>query len=262
MVLKYKKVSYKDKQYAIVELKHKDDIKPMIVDWSDFQYIQKLNKSWKCNQSNLVSCAHTYNDVTKEIFVHDIIMALINKENSTEKENAPIVHINTVGFDNRRENLIYDNLDKDDNKNFKKKKRTITLPKESGISPSELPTYVWYLKPNGSHGERFTIEIGDFKWKTTSSKKKSLRYKLEEAKQYMRNLKSNRPDIFEERCMNGEYTKKGKDLLKSYYKIASKSGYNIEKIQMDGITDKYLMEEYKGISKQEKKLLTRDKKKK
>ena len=52
----------------------------MIVDWSDFQYIQTLNKSWKCNQSNLVSCAHTYDDVTKEILVHDIVMALINKD--------------------------------------------------------------------------------------------------------------------------------------------------------------------------------------
>lgn len=259
MTLKYKKVSYKNKYYAIIELSHKDDIKPMIMDYSDFQYIQNLNKSWKCNQSNLVSCTHTYDDTTKEIFMHDIVMSLINKENSTEKKNVPIVHINTIGLDNRRDNLIYDNQYKDENKNFKKKKRTITLPKGSGISPDELPTYVWYLKPHGSHGERFTIEIGDFKWKTTSSKKKSLRYKLEEAKQYMRELKKNRPDVFEDRCMNGEYTKHGKKLLKSYYKLSSKSGYDIEKVSMDGITDKYLMEQNKDISKQEQKILTNKK---
>ena len=240
MVLEYKKVCYNNKYYAVVELKYKDEIKPMITDWNDFKYIKGLNKSWKCHQSELVSCTHTYDDITKEVFVHDIIMALIHKENSTNREKASIIHIDTVGLDNRRDNLIYDNKDKDYNKNFKKKKRTITLSKESGISPDEIPTYVWYLKPNGSHGERFTVEIGDVKWKTTSSKKISLRAKLEKAKQYLRELKINRPDIFEERCMNGEYTKKGKELLKSYYKIVSKSGYDIEKISMDGITDKYL----------------------
>ena len=54
------------------------------------------------------------------------------------------------------------------------------------------------MKPNGSHGDRFMVEIGDVKWKTTSSKKLSLKYKLEEAKLFLRQLKRESPELFEQ----------------------------------------------------------------
>lgn len=252
----HKKVSYKGQYYAIMEVEHKDSIRPILLDYKDYKYIKDLNKNWKCNKNNFISCTHTYNDNTKEIFIHDIIMALKHKDDGTERENYPIIHINNNGFDNRRENLIYDNNDKDCNKNYKKKKRTIDMPKGSGITPEEIPTYIWYLKPNGSHGERFIVQIGDIKWKTTSSKNKSLRYKLEEAKKYLRDMKKSNPDIFDEYCMNGEYTKKGKELLDGYYKIVTKNGYDVDKYKMDGLTDKYLSPMTNKIkSKKERKLL-------
>ena len=49
-----------------------------------------------------------------------------------------------------------------------KKKRTIKLPKSSGITPDDIPTYIWYVKETANHGDRFVVEIGDIKWKTTS----------------------------------------------------------------------------------------------
>jgi len=261
MGLKYKKISYKENKYAVIEIAYKNEKKPMVLNWKDFKYFKGLDKSWKCNQLDFISCVHTHDDKTKEIFVHDIVMALAHKEGNRTRENIPIVHINRNGLDNRRDNLIYDNIDKEENKNQKKKKRTIKLPKSSGINPDEIPTYVWYLKPNGSHGERFSVEIGDIKWKTTSSKKLSIRYKLEEAKKYLRDLKKANPQIFEDRCMNGEFTKSGKNLLHSYYRITSKAGYDIKKENMNNITDKYLSRDYSQFKDSDEKKLLNTKKK-
>ena len=86
--------------------------------------------------------------------------------------------------------------------NYKKKKRTVKLPEGCNIEPNELPTYIWYLKENGSHGSRFSVEVGNIKWKTTSSKKVSLRYKLEEAKKFLRELKKTNSDLFNKSSFN------------------------------------------------------------
>jgi len=261
MTLKHKTVSYKGKKYTVMEVKCKDEMKPVLLDYSDFKYINKLNKTWKCTSSNFISCNHSVDDTRKEIFIHDVVMALIHRDKKTAREHHPIVHINNNGLDNRRVNLMYDSNNKDKNKNFKKKKRTIDLPTSSGIKASELPTYVWYLKPNGSHGERFTVEVGDYKWKTTSSKTRSLRYKLEEAKAYLRNLKDSNPQLFDEYCMNGEYTKEGKDLMCSFNKIIEKCGYKPLKVSIDGLTDKYIGHSLKKLTQDERSKLKEFKKK-
>ncbi|MBA42414.1 MAG: hypothetical protein CMF62_00205 [Magnetococcales bacterium] len=237
---------------------------PIVLEKEDFDYINKLNKNWKYHQAGLISCLHTHDDKTKEIFMHNIIMAL--KDRGDMKDN-PVVHINKIGLDNRRENIIYDTQNKNFKKNLKKKKRTIKLPEDSGIEPDEIPTYVWYLKENGSHGDRFAVEIGNLKWKTTSSKKMSLRYKLEQAKKYLRDLKNNKPEYFYDFSMNGDLTKKGEDLLKSYKLIVKKAGYlNIDyipafkKFNIENLTDKYLEDHsYKINSSFEKNLLLENK---
>ena len=169
MSIKYKKVQYKGNKYGVLELNYKTGKKAVVMDWKDFEYIKGLKKAWKCNNSDLVSCSHNYDDTSKEIFIHDVIMALVHKDNGDPRKTTPIVHINNIGLDNRRKNLMYDDCEKPENKNAKKKKRTIKLPKSSGINVNDIPTYVWYLKSNGSHGERFAIEIGDIKWKTKLS---------------------------------------------------------------------------------------------
>lgn len=255
--MKYKKVIYNNMSFVVIDIEYKDISLPLILDWVDFKVIKKLNKKWKYNESGLISCHHVANSFPTEVFIHDIVMILINQESKQKSKKKPITHINTLGIDNRRQNIIYDITNKQINKNMKKKKRTIILPELSGINPNELPTYVWYLKPNKSHGERFMISVNDIKWKTTSSKKLSLRYKLEEAKKYLRELKKNNPSIFENNCMNGEYTKKGKDLLKSFYEIIYQAGYtHINPKTLDGITDSYLKENKQSIRKyKEKKLI-------
>jgi len=54
----------------------------------------------------------------------------------------------------------------------------------SELTVDDIPKHIWYVKANGNHGDRFAIEFKteNIVWKTTSSKKISLKDKLEAAK--------------------------------------------------------------------------------
>ena len=134
---------------------------------------------------------------------------------------------------------------------LKKKKRTVKLPNDCDINPNDIPTYVWYLKENGNHGDRFVVEIRDkIKWKTTSSKKVSLKYKLEQAKKFLRDLKKKDPSIFKNYCMNGEFTNEGKQLLNEFYDIIKLAGYKVNnKINLNNITNKYITPNLSNLHK-------------
>ncbi len=258
----HKKIIHNNKPYAVFDIEYRNTHFPVILDYADFSIINNLNKTWKCNPNGFISCTHVTNNVTKETFLHDVVMALKIRDQvkdlniDTNAKGRSILHINRIGLDNRRENLLYDTTNKPTNKNIKKKKRIICLPKESGINPDEIPTYIWYLKPNDSHGDRFIVEIGDVSWKTTSSSKVSLRYKLEEAKKFLRNLKEDSPHLFDKYSMNGEYTKDGKKLLHNFYNIIYKAEYtHIKKITTDNITDQYLKPEFGKLENKTEKFL-------
>ena len=239
-MLDYVRVRYKNKNYAVLKIKNKDKILPVLIDYCDLYIIKKLDKKWNINQYGFVSCFNNLDGDIKEVTLHEVIMALRQLDKNEENLNKPIIHINRESLDNRRINLVFDTIDKKTNKNLKKKKRTITLPKDCGINKNEIPTYVWYMKPNGTHGERFMIDIGNIKWKTTSSKKLSLRYKLEEAKKYLRELKINKPELFDEYSMNGDYTKLGNKLLNSYFNVVERAGFNDIRYIINNKTNNYL----------------------
>jgi hypothetical protein len=249
MKLNYKKIKYKNKNYAVIELNYKDNILPIVIDYKFINNINNLDKKWYCNKSGFISCKHNYNQKLHIVFLHELIMSLKNKKNI----NQPIQHINRISIDNRISNLKYV---EDTNINYKKKKRTVKLPKNSGIDPNEIPTYIWYLKENGSHGDRFSVEISNIKWKTTSSRKVSLRYKLEEAKKFLRDLKKNNSEVFETHSMNGEFNKIGKNRKKEYIEIIKLAGYdNITVEKTDNLTDQYLKESKKLKKNFEQNLL-------
>ncbi|QKF93925.1 hypothetical protein QKU48_gp0467 [Fadolivirus algeromassiliense] len=256
----YKRVSYEGKDYAIFAINYKDTNVPAVLDWNDFIEIKKLNKNWRCNQNGFISCSHTLNGQTKDVHLHELVMILQNRDAGIKSPNKSILHVNRVGLDNRRNNLIYDTVNKDLNKNLKKKKRTISLPKNCGIRPDEIPTYIWYMQPDSSHGERFMVNIGDINWKTSSSNNLSLRYKLEEAKMYLRNLLKTRADLMQEYSMNGDYTREGKELLHTYYDIVHHAGAkHIKRFIPENNTLDLLKTNYAGLSYEEQ-LLLKDKK--
>lgn len=249
-------VTNNGRDYAIFKINYRNYDVPVLLDSQYFKIIKEMNKKWKCNYNGFIFCSHTYNGLTKDVYLHEIIMLLKNKEQKCKNKNNPIIHVNRIGLDNRHENLIYDTAEKDINKNCKKKTRTIELPKYSGIDPDEIPTYIWYMKSDSTHGDRFIVNIGDITWKTTSSTEVTLRYKLEEAKMFLRNLLRMRPDLYKEYCMNGDYTQEGKELLKTFYKIINLAGYdNIEEYIPENNTFKLLKSKGEYLDESEEELL-------
>jgi hypothetical protein len=239
--------------YVVINAKYKNMHNiPILLDAKDSIYIKSLNKTWKCANNGTVYMSYESGDKSQDIYMHEIIMALKLKDNNSKRKSCSIIHINRIGLDNRRINLIYDTNNKEINKNLRKKKRIIVLPESSNMLSSELPTYVWYLKPNDSHGERFIVNIGDIKWKTSSSKHLSLRYKFEESKKYLRNLKIIKPHIFDDYCMNGEFTKQGKQYADDFFSIIDSHGYNYNNSTIcDDVTREYLEENLDGLSDDE-----------
>lgn len=252
----YKKITYEGEDYGIFNIDYENTQVPIVLDWNDFLEIKKLNKNWRCNQNGFVCCSHTLNGQTKDVFLHELVMIFKNRESGTKSLNKAILHINRVGLDNRRDNLIYDTVYKDSNKNAKKKRRTVVLPSDSGIDPDEIPTYIWYMNSDSSHGERFMVNIGDVNWKSSSSNDLSLRYKLEEAKMYLRNLLKVRSDLLEEYSMNGDYTHEGKELLHTYYDIVHHAGSkHIKRFIPENNTFDLLKPKYFDLSHNELSLL-------
>lgn len=231
-----KYISYNSSKYVIFSVYYKNKLKlPGLLDFDDFKIIHKSDKKWRCNDNGFIVCSHTCDGITRDVLMHELVMLIHNKNNDKKK----ILHLNRIGLDNRKENLIYD--DENINRNIKKKKRTIILPKDSGINPDNIPTYIWYMKPDESHGSRFVVKIGDVKYTTTSAKDVSLNDKLEEAKMFLKNLFEERKDLKDEYSMNGDYNVLGKDLLHSYYNIVERSGYDhIKKYIPENNTTKLL----------------------
>ena len=244
----YKRIKDQKNEYAIFPVQYRGNKLPVLMDYNDCKLINKMNKAWKCNNNGFIY----YHSNRGDIYLHELVMSIQNKELGYDDEVNPIIHINRIGLDNRRDNLVYDIVDKDITKNIKKKKRTIKLPKSSGLDPDTIPTYIWYMKPDSSHGERFVVNIGDINWKTTSSNELSLSCKLEEAKMYLRDLLRKRPDLHEEYSMNGDFNKEGQELSKSYYDIVHKHGYTyIKKVIPDKNTVDLLQPNYNFLTKEE-----------
>jgi hypothetical protein len=247
-------VEYNKKKYTVAIIEHTNNKIPVLLDREIYKIIKRLNKKWYINDKNHIYCLHT--EISSEtetypVYMHEVVIKLLLKNpdlspvsigsalNIKYLNKRPIIHINNIHFDNRIENLQFDIPDKEHSKNSKKKSRIINL-KKYGIDVNKLPTYLWYLKPDKSHGDRFVIELPNgVTWRTTSSKKVSLRYKLEEAKKYLRFMKSNNPDMMKEYSMNGDLTAMGTKLYNSYNIIIEKAGFTIDRPQSDN-TKKFL----------------------
>lgn len=221
--MKYTKIKYNNEYYCVFEINYKQKKLPVIVNWKDFICVYYLNKCWKLNSNYAVSCEHEYQGILKTVCLHTLILALTGKDK--EYSNNPIIHINRIKLDNRRDNLMYDRKDNAENKNGKKKKRRTVIP-NTNINPDDIPTYVFYMKEDKGHGDRFMVRIGNICWKTTSSKKISTEDKYKLALEYVEELKIKNPDIFKKYCINGEYNNNGKYLEKTYYEIIKKAGYD------------------------------------
>jgi hypothetical protein len=235
-------------RYSIFEIVYKDKICPVVVDSKYYNKIMSISNNWKIINGQ-VATKIINNEESYDIYLHELIMNLKNKKIIKKA----IIHINKICLDNRENNLMYDICNKDIQKNIKKKKRNVILPSTT-IDADKLPTYVWYSKGDDKHGDKFIVKIGDLVYNTTSSKKVSLDYKLEEAKKYLRKLKEENPKLFCEYSMNGDYTDLGIKLSNEFNTIITKAGYKLN-FKISESTDSLLKENLTHLTYFEKKLL-------
>lgn len=245
-------LEYHNNRYTVANIIHSGTSLPIVLDREIYKIVKSLKKKWYINDKNHIYCFHNNGKDTYQVYLHDIVIKL--SKDIEYQQGVPIVHINKIHFDNRLENLQFDVPNKDYSKNIKKKKRTIDLS-EHNINVNDLPTYLWYLKPDQTHGERFVVDIpNELSWRSTASKKVSLRYKLEEAKKFLRHTKQVRPDIFEKYSMNGDLTSKGFQLYKEYHTMIQKAGFTMNKPDINN-TDHALIEDMSGLTNFEAYLL-------
>ena len=234
------------KKYIACDFKYKEYELPVVIDYDIHKKLKYNDASWFINDKGYVVTKYKKkNNSYCDIYLHDIIMQLKYKN----VERKSILHINKIHIDNRLENLMYDVKNKDITKNIVKKKRIIEFSNDCDIVPEELPSFVWYMKENGTHGERFIVKVGKKCWKSTASKKISLRYKFEETKKYLRYMKKTNPMLFDKYSMNGDLNSEGRILFESFYKIAQEAGYtNLVNLYADNKTDKYLKEDLTNLT--------------
>lgn len=263
-------IQHNSKRYGVFAVMYKTYKIPVVIDAVDIPAIKSISQNciWRCNISGCISCIITINNQKKIIKLHRIIVNnsqdndsryTDSQDNGSQDTDSrytdsrytdsrdedfslndsidKISHLDKILLDNRRENLFIGSSRKNIRK---KKKRIVSLPPDSGISSDDLPSYVWYSRADKTHADRFIVKINDIVWKSTSSRKVSLKYKLEETKYFLRELKIKRPELFEDISLNGDFTKKGKKLLDSFYCIVAKCGYILNKIPCISQTNKYL----------------------
>jgi hypothetical protein len=225
----YKQINSNGKNYVVCNMKYLTSNVPIIIDANIFNKIKNEDKTWRINNNGSVVTTYVNKDGDKkEINMHEVVMYLNGRT-----ELIPILHINKIGIDNRYENLMYDKTNKYIKKNSEKKARTVELPNKCGINPDDLPSYVWYIREDKTHGDRFTINIDSISWKSSSSKTLSLNYKLEETKKFLRHLRRQNPNVFEKYSMNGDLNKDGMKLFNSFIEIAKQAGFK-------NISDQYI----------------------
>ena len=67
------KVSYKNKNYAVIPIQYKDIELPTIIDFQDYKFFKKAEKQWRTNKKGLVYCRCRDSETNKAFnyFLHD-----------------------------------------------------------------------------------------------------------------------------------------------------------------------------------------------
>jgi hypothetical protein len=209
----YKEINYNTKDYIVGKIVVKDSYKYFIIDKEDYSKIKDY--SWHYTSNSYISHNVNVDGQIKALYLHNMVLSRLIFTGKGSKESVD--HINRIGLDNRKENLRII-TQSEQNLNQSKKKRRIELPEDSELLADDIPKHIWYVKANGSHGERFAIEFKteNIIWKTTASKNISLKDKLESAKNQLKEYYNLYPYL---NPNNEEKTSKINELTYSYNEI-------------------------------------------
>lgn len=195
--IEYRFVTHTGKEYCVGKILHNGNPVEFVFDKDDFEKVEK--RAWHVSSGKYIgSTFYLDGGVKLELYLHNLVMNRMAFNGKGQRESVD--HINRNGLDNRKENLRIVSQSQQ-NINQPRKKRDVVLPADCGILPEEIPKHIWYVRPQGQHGDRFAIEFKTegLCWKTTSSKKVSLREKLKEAKTKLAEFYSQHPHLNPER---------------------------------------------------------------
>jgi hypothetical protein len=186
----YTEVSHNGRQYIVATILHNDQVVQFVFDKEDYGVVSQHN--WHLQADNYISTACVVGGKRKELYLHNLVMGKMTFNGKGQAET--IDHINRIGLDNRKENLRLLSQSQQ-NMNQNRRERNVELPE--GITHDDIPKHVWYVKPNGGHGDRFAIEFKseNIAWKSTSSKKKTIQEKLQETKQKLQEFYEQYPHL-------------------------------------------------------------------
>ena len=209
----YVPVEYNNKNYIVGMISSNGEPMAFVFDEDDRDKV--VGRSWHVSSNKYIGSAEISDGDRKQIFLHNLVSNRLEFPGKGAKET--IDHINREGFDNRKENLRLISQS-EQNMNQTKRERNITLPEGCEVNAEDIPRHIWYIKANGAHGDRFAIEFKseNLCWKTTSSKKVSLREKLEEAKVKLQELYAQYPHL---NPFAPEKLQKERELKNSFHEI-------------------------------------------
>jgi len=240
--------------YGIIKVKYKGDLYPVLLNSKDFLTIRKYKKKFYVDKFGQVYCIHEDQGIEKKIYIHHIVVALndplylqkINSAANTQKK-IKLYHNNNIYLDNRFENLSYDKP------KAVPKARIITF-EDNIVTPSMLPLYVSYMKPNNTHGPRFIVKFDNISWKSSGSNKLSLKYKLEQTKKFLREILKC-PEIYNSYYKTNNVKQENKS-LNTYYTIVKRAGFtHIKRPQQHKSNTQILRYDAKNLTIEEKKLI-------
>jgi hypothetical protein len=211
--IEYTHIQYNNNKYTVGKVKHNDSFTYFVIDNEDYSKIKDY--SWHTFSNNYIGHTIPIDSTRRVLYLHNMVMNRLGFPGKGAKESVD--HINRIGFDNRKENLRVISQS-EQNLNQSKKKRKIELPVDSELVADDIPKHIWYIKPNGSHGERFAIEFKteNIIWKTTASKNVSLKDKLESAKNQLEEYYKLYPYL---NPKNEDKTNRINELTESYNEI-------------------------------------------
>lgn len=221
-IVNYKFITLNAKDYVVGTVKYNGEDIDFVFDRDDYEKVNE--RAWHVSSDSYIgSTFYTNDDVKnkKELYMHNLVMGRLEYPGKGAKETVD--HINRIGFDNRKENLRIVTQSQQ-NMNQTTRTRNITLPEGCEIVPEDIPRHIWYIKANGAHGDRFAIEFKTeaLCWKTTSSKKISLKEKLQQAKEKLQELYTQYPHL---NPFNTDKLELEESLKESYNRIIEMSLY-------------------------------------
>jgi len=226
MIIEIRKVSFKGKFYAVYKYRFNDEDRLFVTDWEDRDKMLEAHANWY-QINNYIGYKEEINHITITYYLHNLIMD--KKQGGGKGQKFTIDHINRNTRDNRKENLRLISQSRQ-NENQGRRKRIVVLPDDCGVDVKDIPKCVYYVKPNGKHGDGFVLELkkdGARKtWKSTRSKEITLKDKLIQIKKIILDISDTYPELLEDKAIIENYTDQQITLMRDFNQIITLSRFD------------------------------------